>query len=346
MTDIFTQTQDVAPATPEPITTTAAVVSESAPVPAPRTAFDDNLDEFLGRDLLSEMAPAVVAAPPAEPAAPTPSVVPASPGAPTTEGVPALSQPAPANGGTPPATTTQPAPAGETAKTEVDPGLLFKMFSAEPKAEPAAPAQPVTSAPPAASQDADEIPMPFTAQLNLPDALVQTLFESEDPVQRKQALSALMAALGNAVVGYVETRVKEFHTPKLVQQFETAQSVKAQAAAVGQHFYGTYPELAQYKQVVERAGKIVLDGNPTAAYSEEIAAQIAGLARAALAQMGKSIGTAPAPVTPAAPQQQAAPSPAPTPYVAGGVTPGGPLDQPADSNSPGAIFEQMQSVWN
>lgn len=355
MTDIFAPTQESAPApAPEPITTTATIVSESAPVPAPRSSFDDNLDEFLGRDLLSEMAPASSAPTPpspAEPAAPAPVAPAASPGAPNATGAPALSQPAPANGGTPPATTTQPAPAGVTAPKEVDPGLLLQMFTGEPAAP--APAQPAAAAAPtpAAQPESSEIPMPFTAQMNLPDTLVATIFESEDPVQRKAALSSLMAALGNAVVGYTETRFNEVLAPRMAQQMQAAQVAQAQAAAVGQHFYGKYPELAQYKQVVERAGKIVMGQNPNAAYSEELAEQIASLARGALAQMGKPVAsTAPAaapaaqPAAPAAPQPTA-PRPVATPYMAGGATPGGPLDAPADSNSPGAVFDEMQSLW-
>lgn len=187
--------------------------------------------------------------------------------------------------------------------------------------------------------------MPFTTQMQLPPQMVSALFESEDPVQRQQALTGLMAALGNAVVGYVEQRITSHHAPRLANQFETAQSARAQAEAVGRHFYGTYPELAEYKQIVERAGKVYMGANPNATYSEDTAKAIAELARGALAQMGKVLtptaAAAPAPASaPAAPARQPA-----TPYVAGGASPGGALETPMDPNDAGGIFDQMVGAW-
>lgn len=335
MTDVFT-TQEQAPAAAPAIEATAS------PAAAPeRTAFDDSLDDFLNRDLLAEMDGKPEVPPPPAPVVPAAAAQPAAPGvaqaAPAA--APIVPQPAPANGGTPPAATTQPAPAGETAPQEVNPELLLQMFGGDPAPPPA---QPSTPAVPAAQPDADAVPMPFTSAMQLPPQLVSAIFESEDPVQRTQALTGLMAALGNAVVGFVEERMTSHHAPRMANQFQAAQSASAQAAAVSQHFYGANPDLAQYRQVVERAGRVYLAANPQAQYNEQTAQGIAALARSALAQMGTVLQPAApaAPATPAAPARQPA-----SPYVAGGASPGGSLETPLSQTSPAGVFDQMMGSW-
>lgn len=354
MTDIFASTDDVAPAAPAPAAAPAAPAPavETAPPAAPaRTPFDDQLDDFLSRDLLSEMDPQPATAPVVEGPAPaaqaaTPGVAQpapagASPQAPQ-PAAPQAPQPAPANGGTPPATTTQAAPAGETATPGVDPDMLLSMFGTAPAAPAPTPAASPAPAAPVASAD-DEVPMPFTAAMQVPDALVQTIFESEDPVSRKQALVGLIAAIGNASVGYMEQRIKEFHAPRMASQFQATQVAQQQAAQVSQHFYGANPDLVNYRQVVLKAGEVYMAKNPTAVYNEETAANIAALARQAITSMGLPLQQQANGQPQAAP---AAPASAPpvvprTPYVAGGVSPGGNLDTPLDPNDAGSIFDQM-----
>lgn len=343
MTDVFGNSDAAAAPAASPMSEPAPMVQTPAATPE-RTSFDDQLDDFLSRDLMAEMTEPTVTSP----VAPAPSAEAAQPAAPgVAPATPASATPSPvsANGGTPPATTSQAAPAGETAPTEVDANLLLQMFSTpgETPPAPAAPAAPTSTAPAPAAADDDTPPMPFTTQMQLPPQLVSAIFESEDPVQRTQALTGLMASLGNAVVAVVESRIKEHHAPRMAQQFEVAQQARQTAAAVGTHFYGAYPELADYKQIVTKAGQVYLGANPDATYDEKTAAGIAALARQALQQMGKTL-------TPAAAASAPASAPAParqpaTPYVAGNASPGGNLEVPLDPNDPKGVLDQMLSGW-
>jgi hypothetical protein len=180
--------------------------------------------------------------------------------------------------------------------------------------------------------------------MGIPPALLDTIFNSEDPNQRQQALGALMAALGNAVVGYVEERVIKHHSPRLVEQFQTAAALREQQAAVGRDFYGRHPDLEPYRDFVLRAGEVYMQNNPNAVYDEPTREAIAALARTALKQLGHNVGQ-PAPAASAAPAAApAAPAPVAAPrmpYMAGGATPGGPLETPTDPNGPADIFDQM-----
>lgn len=350
MTDIFAPQTDSAPA-PTPMSEPAPV-TQSAPAPAPeaeRSDFDKNLDDFLGRDLLAEMTDGG-ATPPASSAPSAPAAQTTPPGGvqPAPAGATPSIQPAPASGGTtPPATTTQPAPAGETAPPqEVNPELLLQMFGAATPPAAAAPTTPTPAAAPANADD-DEVFAPFTSQMQLPQQLVSTIFESEDPVQRQNALSAMIAAIGNASVAAMEQRIKDFHAPRMAQQFQAAQQAQASAKHVETHFYGANPDLAPYKQIVTKAGEVYLNANPTAVYDESTAAAIAALARRALQQMGHTVAPPAGAPTPTPPQP--APSgatPPPSPYMAGGASPGGTLETPMDPTDPGNVFSQMVGGWD
>lgn len=184
--------------------------------------------------------------------------------------------------------------------------------------------------------------MPFTMDLQLPANLTQTLFNSEDPVQQERALKGLVAAIGNAAVGYMEQRIRNHHTPRIASQFAESQSAQAQAAAVAQDFYGTHKDLEPYKQVVLKAGQAWAQHNPNRAYDAKARDEVANLARAALKNMNINLPAPAAQGAAPAPAPQPAPGTAPrTPYVAGGARPGGSLEQAPADDSPGAMLDLL-----
>lgn len=341
MTDIFSS--ETASPAPAPVESQAP----AAPAAPARTPFDDELDAFMERDLLAEMTgtsepePAPAPSAPAAQPAVSGSAATGSAGAPTP-----TPQPAPANGGTPPATTTQ-QPADGAASPQVDPNLLMEMFGGAAPAAPAAasPASPAAPAAPAsAPAPTEDAPFqPFTSQMKLPAELVRTFFESEDRGQQEAALTGMFAALGNATIGLLEKRLTEHHAPQFFQQIEAARAVQTQAEQVNRDFYGAHPELVNHQATVIKAGQVYMAKNPGAQYDETARNAIAGLAKAALQQMGVALTAAPPAAAPAAtsPAAPAVVAPRATPYVAGGASPGGPLDNPGGGNDPGSIFEQM-----
>ena len=227
------------------------------------------------------------------------------------------------------------------AQDQVDPNLLIQMMGLTqpqppaPQGQPqvAPPAQPATSAP----ADDDAPYAPFQANFRLPPAVTQAIFESEDSGQREQALVALLASFGNAVIQVADQRIKEHHAPRfqasVTESFETQQAARSIKADFDQAF----PDLAQYGPIVKRAFEVVAATDPNAPYSEAMRNKVGNLARTTLRQM---LGSA-------APQPNPAPAPAVATkanpgkmFVAGGARPAG-IGQPGDPNDPGNLLDQM-----
>lgn len=299
----------------------------------------DAIQDESGGDTPAEEGKAAEPAPAAAPAAiPDPAS-------------PAPAAPAPANAQP---SAAEPAPgaaplAPESAAPAVDPADLAAMMGLGQA--PAAPAAAPAPAPSPASSPApsgDEPFLPFQPNFRLPEKLAAALFDAEDRETRHEALITVLSNYGNAIVQTIEGRLKEHHVPRIHSEMASSMSQAQAAASVMQDFYGEYPELLPYREVVKKAATVIGQRNPTAGYSAELRESISALAQQALIKGGvlaapivaKSKRTAAAaPATPPA----AAPSRSPKPgkvFEAGSARPGG-FQQQSDSDSPAALVEQL-----
>lgn len=338
----MTDTTSAPQAAPAPTHETSATPTPVMTAPAGETStvtdadFDANWKDFLGHDFGDDA-----------PAAPTPQPTPAASPAPAAPagvappvdpaGAPLSPSPVQANGGlTPPATVGH-----EGTSPQVDPNLLMAMMGTAQPA-PVAPAPTAAPASPApAGAPASDAPWePFAANFQLPPALTEVLFRSEDPAEQGAALVNLLSSFGNAVAQVVEQRITTHHAPRMQEQFSTATTERQQAAAVHNDFYGTHTDLQPYAAIVKRAGEVFFQHNPTAQWSPENRDKIAELARATAKQLGYQLtgkaAAAPVAVAPGT----AAPQPT---YVAGAARPES-LGMPEDRDSPGAILDQL-TAW-
>lgn len=214
-------------------------------------------------------------------------------------------------------------PAGEQG---VDQTLLAQILGAAPAPQPVAqPAPaPVPAPTPGAPQGesppapAEEDWTPFPSTMTLPPAMVSALFESDDSNVRAQALVSLLVSYGNTITSLTEKRIREVHAPSIQGRVQSAQAEQEQARAVNTDFYGAFPDLAPFKELVKKTFLAVQQANPAATYNQQTRDQVGNLAREAAKRMG--LITAPAPAPAAASPAPAAKKPAP--YLAGGARPG------------------------
>lgn len=246
---------------------------------------------------------------------------------------------APANADIPAATGEQ---TGEQPDPEVDPADLAAMLGLTEV--PAAPADPAPA--PAAAPNSQENPpedepfTPFQPTFKLRPEMAAALFESEVPAEREAALVGLLASFGNAICQVVDQRYREFHAPRTVALTQRQMSEQSATQAVFSHFYGVNKDLLPYKNVVVQAMKVYAAKNPGATYSEELATNVAKLARQALKASG--INLAPAAAAPPAPAR-AAPSKAPgSAFEAGAARPASPLG--STDSGPADLVDQL-SKW-
>lgn len=320
-------------ASPTPVMTPPA----GEPAPIADAEFDANWKDFLSHDFGDEPEPAPVPVETPAVASPTPAA-PAGVAAPVDPaGAPSSPSPVQANGGlTPPATVGH-----EGTSPQVDPNLLMAMMGGATPAPAAAPQPATAPAQPAPAAPSSDAPWePFAANFELPPALTEVLFRSEDPQQQGAALVNLLSSFGNAVAQVVEQRITTHHAPRMQEQFSAATTERQQAAAVHNDFYGTHKDLQPYTAIVKRAGEVFFQHNPTATWSPETRDKVAELARATAKQLGYQLtGGAPAAPAVVAPGN-AAPN---TPFVAGSARPES-LGMPEDRDSPGAILDQL-TAW-
>lgn len=310
-------------ATPTPVTT-------ETPAAEP-TDWDREWQEFLGHDLRDEPTSSpepTPAASPSSPAAPTGVAVPVAP-----VGAPVSPSPVQANGGTPPAIAGH-----EGTSPEVDPNLLFAVLGGQPVTPAAAP-QPTPAMPEPAPSSPEGPWEPFQPNFQLPAAVTDAIFRSEDPQQQSTALVNLLSSFGNAVAQVMEQRITAVHAPRMQEQFTNATVERQQAAAVNQDFYSNHADLKPFSQIVRKAGEVFFQKNPQATYTAETRNQIAALARTAAKQLGYNVGQ-PA----AAPVAVAPGNAAPALFVAGAARPES-LGLPENTDSPAGIFDQLNDFF-
>jgi len=235
-------------------------------------------------------------------------------------------EPAPAADPTPiqPTTNAEPAAVENAGDGEepIDAGLLASLVlgtSPAPTPTPTAVEAPAPAPVESPAGDDDKPYMPLQAKRGMiPPQVLDTIFNSEDPGQREDALIGVLTSWGNAILAMADNRVKEFHAPRMVQA--QAQTVEAQRHAVEtqQDFYGAFPDLQEVPQLVARVAQVIAQQNPQAKYGPEMRDKIGKTARAFAKQTGITLkGAAPA-----------AKVEAPQPFVTGSARPA-----PASSNA-------------
>lgn len=183
--------------------------------------------------------------------------------------------------------------------------------------------------------------MPFQPTFKLPPETVSALFEAEDTETRAGALVGLLSAFGNTITALADKRA-ETRFQELITSYQGQNNERNVARAVHSHFYGKYPELDDYKPAVIKAFQVIAAKNPaSAAYSEDVAEQVAKLAKAALAQSGVKF-EAPK-VAAKGPPRKASTSKAPgSGFDASSGRPGGGLETSVDEG-PGELVDQMRT---
>lgn len=300
--------------------------------------FDKQLDEFLNHSMMDD-------APAGDAVDPEPKVN-VSPPAPVV-GAPAVDpSSAPKGAGEVDPTTGEPAKAPAAADPAVvDPALVMEVLGFTAPAAPAPAATPAPAASTASGEPAPSAPaaddapfMPFRNDFKLPVEMTSALFESEDSETRSKALVALLSSAMNTLAQVVDERVKQYHAPRIAQQFEGRQNYERNLNNFKADFYGEtggYPDLLPYESIVGRTIQVLAKQNPNMPWPEA-RERVATLARTVVKQMtGKDI--TPAPKVPAA----APPAkPAHDAFLTGGGRPAG-VGDPADAASPAALLADM-----
>lgn len=311
-----------------------------APVEAPAAEgmsdFDKNLEQFLNYNTMEETPDGEPLVDPnthgvdEAPQVNTVGVKPAA--APALESSGNVTQVAPGN------TTVT----GNVTGDLVDPALVIEMMGLgkdKPALTTASPTPaPAPTAPIAAP--ADQPYAPFRSDFELPQALNEALFESEDSATRSKALTAVLSAAMNAVAQHMDQRIKEFYQPQFVENYEGQQQQRQQGQAFLSDFYheGTgFPDLQSYGKVVQRAIEVLAGVYPPETPWTEMKPRVAALARKTVAQItGTPEVTGNGKVTKAAPPKNAQHDA----FLAGGARPAG-AGEPVDQTSAAAVFADL-----
>lgn len=279
------------------------------------TELEANMAEFFGHrlaDPIEDEAPAQEPTPVAEQSATPPVSLNPSP-APAPNAEPAASQ-------------------NEGGDTEIDAGLMAEVMLGAAPAPVETPAAPVAETPAATPPSSGEqLYMPIKAEtIRIPQAQLDSIFRSEDPVEQERALTNLMAGWMNAGLAMMDQRMKEHYVPQISQQAHQVTVSAQRAQEVENDFFSTYPDLRAAPQLVQRVGAYFSKQNPNAKWGPELKAQIGDNARKLARQMGIKLEGAP----------QATP-PAPVPFVADSARPSSahPTGQP--DYSPGKMVEEL-----
>lgn len=149
------------------------------------------------------------------------------------------------------------------------------------------PQQPGRAAGEAAKGEED----PF-AQVQIPDEIVR-LLESDDPLDRKRALAALVAGTGRLVYQRVLDRVQAL-SETLPRQVEQAALSVAEQQRIYADFYGKFPELnrPELRPLVAQVAQQVAQERGITAWSEAVRDEIGNRVKGLLASVAGVSGVA------------------------------------------------------
>lgn len=275
-----------------------------------------NMAEFFGHRLSDPMEPEATPEPVAEPTPTVPAAMPAA---------------VELNPSSTPAPNAEPAAStNEGDEPEVDAGLMQDVMLGNAPVPTPAPkeAAPAASDPPSSGE---QLYMPIKAEtIRIPQAQLDSIFRSEDPVEQERALTNLMAGWMNAGIAMMDQRMKEHYVPQISQQAQQSTASAQAAAQVESDFYSSYPDLKAAPQLVQRVGAYYSKMDPNAKWGPDLKAKIGDNARLLAARMGIKLEGAPVKPTPAA-----------TPFVADSARPNSALPTGQTDYSPGAMVDEL-----
>lgn len=299
------------------------IVESEAPKPVLEQSLDENIAAFFDYSMSDPMEGVGQQETPAESAQPNPEPQPVA--------QPVVQPETP----TPPTSNVEPATGGQTegGAPEVDQDLIAAvMLGGLPSGAAPQPTQDrAETTPQNPEPSAESVYQPLVPKRGMiPPQVLDTIFNSDDPLQREDALTNLLTSWGNAILQMSEDRVREFHMPRIVQTSQAVQLQEQQVRAIQEDFYsGENAPLRKVPQLVERVTNAYAQKNPNARYGPEMKQSIATATRELAKRLGIALeGPAPAPATP----QQ--------PFIAGSARPNGTGDIPKyDPTDPATVLD-------